>query len=325
MSKILVTGGGGYLGSVLVPMLLEQGHEVTVIDIFQHKQPSLMAWCHHPNLKIICDDIRDVTSSLLYDIDVIIPLAALVGAPLCDRDPIIAFNINTAVIEQICNIARSDQTILFPMTNSGYGTGGEAECTEESPLLPISIYGQSKVAAEKAVLAHPRGISFRFATLFGCSPRMRLDLLVNDFCHRAVRDHSLTLFEGNFRRNYLHVRDAASVFLFALDNVWKYRKPTLGAAPEAINADFMFGQAYNVGLSSANLNKRELCKKIAEHVPGFVFHESAVGTDPDKRDYIVSNAKIEALGWRPQCSLDDGIKELIKGFAMPLENNYRNA
>lgn len=307
--RILCTGGAGYLGSVLIPMLLHHQHHVTVVDNFQHKQPSLMAWCHHPNLTLINGDVRFGYPSI-STADIIIPLAALVGAPACDKDPDAAYGINSAAIFDLCNTAFSHQTILFPMTNSGYGTGGETKCTEESPLEPISIYGQSKVAAEKAVLAHPRGISFRFATLFGCSPRMRLDLLVNDFCYRAVKDRSLTLFEGGFRRNYLHVRDAARVLLFALEDGIR---------------SYMFGQAYNVGLSSANLTKRGLCDKIAEHVPGFVYHESAVGEDPDKRDYVVSNAKIEALGWKPKYSLDDGIKELIKGYTMPLDSVYRNA
>lgn len=313
--KILVAGGAGYLGSVLVPMLLQRNHEVTVIDNFRYNQTSLMPWCWHPCLTIINRDVvRIAHDFLVKNADVIIPLAALVGAPLCDKDPTAAITVNTRSIEALCSVATPDQIILYPMTNSGYGMGGEAECTEESPLCPISIYGQSKVEAERAVLAHPKGVSFRFATLFGCSPRMRLDLLVNDFVHRAVRDKALTLFEGGFRRNYLHVRDAARVFLFALENELQ---------PLPAN---LFGQAFNVGLSSANLTKRELCEKIAEHVPGFVWHEATTGEDPDKRDYIVSNAKIEALGWRPLYTLDDGIRELIKGFSMPMEDGrYRNA
>ena len=324
--NILCTGGAGYLGSVLVPLLLQNGHNVTVLDNFRYRQPSLMSWCFHPRLTLINSDVRHNNFQYLLDqAEVIIPLAALVGAPLCDKDPVTARAVNTYVIESLCSAASRDQTILYPMTNSGYGTGGEAECTEESPLLPVSLYGKSKVEAERAVLAHPRGVSFRFATLFGCSPRMRLDLLVNDFVYRAVRDKSLTLFEGSFRRNYLHVRDAARVFLFALDNVWRYRKVDEGGSSEMRNMDQMFSQAYNVGLSAANLTKRELCAKIAEHVPGFIWHEAATGEDLDKRDYVVSNAKIEALGFRPQFSLDDGIRELVKGFSMPLENDYRNA
>jgi nucleoside-diphosphate-sugar epimerase len=311
MSKILVTGGAGYLGSVLIPMLLERGHDVTVLDNFRHKQPSLMSWCHNPRLSIVNGDVSQVDKVFFRQADIVIPLAALVGAPLCSREPWTARTVNTSEIKFLCSNARPDQVILFPMTNSGYGAGvGEAECTEDSPLTPISLYGQSKVQAEQAVLIHPQGVSFRFATLFGCSPRMRLDLLVNDFTYRAVRDRALTLFEGSFRRNYLHVRDAAELFLFAIENAESKK---------------MFGQAYNAGLSSANLSKRELCAKIAEHVPGFVWNEAAVGEDPDKRDYIVSNAKLEALGWRPQNTLDDGIRELVKSFAMPLESDYRNA
>ncbi|MDO8715711.1 MAG: NAD(P)-dependent oxidoreductase [Dehalococcoidales bacterium] len=309
--KILCTGGAGYFGSVLVPMLLEHNHDVTVVDSFRHGQPSLLQWCYHPRLTIINHDVRADPTRHLKGMDVIIPLAALVGAPICDKNPNEAWSINHTEINYLCRSeARLNQTILFPMTNSGYSSGGEIECTENSQLKPISIYGQSKVLAEKAVLSHPQGISFRFATLFGCSPRMRLDLLVNDFTYRAVRDRSLTLFEANFRRNYLHVRDAARVFLFAIEHA---------------ESKSMFGQAYNVGLSSANLSKRELCERIAGQVPGFVFHEAAVGKDPDQRNYVVSNAKIEALGFKPWYSIDYGITELIKGYQMPLDSVYRNA
>lgn len=309
MSHVLVTGGAGYLGSVLVPMLLMANHDVTVIDNFRYGQSSLMGCCHHRKLSILNQDIR--LNSEYHDwvkvADVIIPLAAMVGAPVCDKNRAEAFSVNTNAIEDLCRVTRPDQTILYPMSNSGYGTGGEAECTEESPLLPISVYGKSKVLAEKAVLAHPRGVSFRFATLFGCSPRMRLDLLVNDFVHRAVRDRSIILFEPNFRRNFLHVRDAASAFLFAINH-----------------QDQMAGQVYNVGLSSANLTKSQLCEYISQHVKGFTWHIGD-GKDPDQRNYVVSNAKIEALGWKPRYTLNDGIRELLKGYAMPLENNYRNA
>jgi nucleoside-diphosphate-sugar epimerase len=307
--RILCTGGAGYLGSVLVPMLLERHHEVTVIDNFQHRQPSLLAWCAHPRLTILNGDVRSDIRKPIQTADVIIPLAALVGAPLCDKDPISTMDINTHAIEQLLYWAREEQIVLFPMTNSGYGTGGENECTEESPLNPVSLYGKSKVSAERAVLHHPRSVSFRFATLFGCSPRMRLDLLVNDFVHRAVHDRALTLFEGGFRRNYLHVRDAARAFLFAI---------------EYAESKQMYGNAFNVGLSSANLTKRELCEKIAEHIPGFIYHESTIGKDPDRRDYVVSNAKIERLGWLPQYTLDNGIRELITGFTMPLGSIYKN-
>ena len=309
--RILCTGGAGYLGAVLVPMLLEHGHDIDVVDTFQHKMPSLLAHCHNTRLQIHNFDVRDWRRlrPLFIKSDIIIPLAALVGAPLCDRDTWAAETINAGTIKWICEGAEKEQTIIYPNTNSGYGTGGTKPCTEDSPINPLSLYARTKANAENAVLNHPQGISFRFATLFGCSPRMRLDLLVNDFTYRAVRDRALTLFEGSFRRNYLHVRDAASVFLFAIENAEEKK---------------MFGEAFNVGLSSANLNKRELCQKIADHVPEFVYNEAPVGMDKDKRDYIVSNAKIQRLGYLPKHTLDDGIQELIKAFAMPLESGYRN-
>lgn len=313
MSRILVTGGAGYLGAVLVPLLLKHYHDVTVVDIFQHKTPSLLAHCNNPKLNIYNLDVRDLKRMrpLIENTEIIIPLAAIVGAPACDRDPLTACTVNEGPIKYICEVATDEQTIIYPNTNSGYGTGGAKPCTENDPINPLSLYARTKANAENAVLNHPQGISFRFATLFGCSPRMRLDLLVNDLTYRAVRDRALTLFEGSFRRNYLHVRDAAAVFLFAITEPAKEKT--------------MFGQAFNVGLSSANLNKRELCQKIADHVPEFVYNEAPVGMDKDKRDYIVSNAKIEALGWKPQYSLGDGIRELIKAFSMPFESGYRNA
>lgn len=310
--RILITGGAGYLGSVLTGTLLAAGHEVTVVDNFRHKVPSLLEYCSRRRFEAFNIDVCDGApfTRVLSRADVVIPLAAIVGAPACDHDPVTATNVNQFAIERLCQYQTSDsQIIVFPNTNSGYGVGDDEPCTESTPLNPISHYGQTKVRAEASVLAHNNGVSLRFATLFGCSPRMRLDLLVNDFTYRAVHDRSLTLFEGGARRNYLHVRDAARAFLFALDNL-----------------DRMKGRAFNVGDSEANLTKRELCERIRECVPNFVWHEAKVGSDPDKRDYLVSNARIEALGWSRQHTLDDGIAELVTAFrALPLRGEqWRN-
>ena len=308
--KVLVTGGAGYLGAALVPALLDAGHDVTVLDSFRHGVPSLAACCHHPRFALVRGDAHGgELKRLVAKADAIIPLAALVGAAACDRDPTAAITTNENAIDALYRAASREQLILYPNTNSGYGAGGAAECTEDTPLQPLSLYGSLKAHAEAIVLEHPHGVSFRFATLFGASPRMRLDLLVNDFVYRAVRDRALTLFEGGFRRNYLHVRDAASAFVFAL---------------EAEHYKSMAGYAFNVGLSDANLTKRALCQRIQRHVPDFCWFESPIGEDPDQRDYVVSNARIEATGWRPRHSLDDGITELVKLYQMPFEG-YCNA
>jgi nucleoside-diphosphate-sugar epimerase len=251
----------------------------------------------------------DVMRPLLKTADIIIPLAALVGAPLCDRDPIAATSTNKqAIVDMLAEISQA-QRVLLPITNSGYGVGEAGKfCTEETPIRPVSLYGRDKVEVERILMErHPSTISFRLATVFGMSPRMRLDLLVNDFTYRAVTDRFIVLFESHFKRNFLHVRDVARAFLHGIDRF-----------------DAMAGQIYNVGLSDANLSKRELCDRIRAHVPEFVVHDSDIGKDPDKRDYIVSNEKIEATGYRPAFSLDDGIAELVKGFAMIRNRKYAN-
>ncbi len=298
---VLVTGGAGYIGSVLVPLLLATGRRVTVLDNFLYHQTSLLDCCHNPNLDIIRGDVRHETllrRLLDSDVDAILPLACIVGAPACDRWPAEARAINLDAIALLLRLRRPEQWVIFPNTNSGYGVGESGiECTEDSPLRPVSLYGRLKVEAERLVLDAGRSISFRLATVFGISPRMRLDLLVNDFTWRAVTDRFVVLFEAHFKRNYIHVRDVARAFLHALDN-----------------ADRMAGQAYNVGLSDANLSKLELCLEIKKQVPDFTIMEAPVGKDPDQRNYIVSNAKIEATGYRPEVSLEQGIAELIKGY-----------
>lgn len=308
--RILVTGGAGYLGSTMVPDLLALGHEVTVVDNFMFEQASLNHVCHLPNFHIVKGDIRirETMKPLMDNADVIIPLAAYVGAPLCSQDPVGAKSINHDAIIMMLEMVAKDQKILMPTTNSAYGSGDENNfCTEESPLRPISLYAIEKVAVEKELMKHPNAISFRLATVFGMSPRMRIDLLVNEFTYRAVKDRTIVLFESHFKRNYIHVRDVSRAFQHGL-----------------VNFERMKGQIYNVGLSEANVSKKELCDYIKAEVPSFTYLEAAVGADPDQRNYIVSNAKIEATGYKPQVSLTHGIRELIKGFTMLRNTRYGN-
>lgn len=308
--KILITGGAGYIGSVLSPILLDQGFEVTVLDNFMYRQNSLADCCAHKKFSVVRGDCRDerVIKPLVEKADIIVPLAALVGAPLCEQDKTAAETTNFKAVELLCKLASKNQRILIPITNSGYGIGEKNKfCTEESPLRPISLYGVTKVKAEQAALARENSISFRLATVFGMSPRMRLDLLVNDFVYRAVNDRALLIFEGHFKRNYIHIRDVARVFLHGIKNFQKMR-----------------GKPYNVGLEEANLSKLELCAIIKKHLPKFTYLEAPVGEDPDKRDYIVSNSRIAKTGFTTKHSLDDGIEELIKGFTILKNNQYSN-
>ncbi|MDT4288970.1 NAD-dependent epimerase/dehydratase [Methylomonas sp. MO1] len=308
--NILVTGGAGYLGSTMVPDLLATGHKVTVLDNFMFKQSSLNHVCHHPNFSVVKGDIRleKNVAPLLKNADIVIPLAALVGAPLCNLDPIGATTTNHDAITLMLKLLAKDQIVLMPTTNSAYGTGDENNfCTEESPLRPISQYAIEKVKIEQELMQRENAISFRLATVFGMSPRMRVDLLVNDFTYRAVNDRFVVLFEGYFKRNYVHVRDVSRAFQHAITNY-----------------DAMKGQIYNVGLSEANVSKKELCETIKKQIPDFVFIDAPVGKDPDQRNYIVSNAKIEATGYKTSVSLDAGISELIKGFTMIKNSMYGN-
>ena len=307
---ILVTGGAGYLGSTMVPALLAAGHRVTVLDSFLFRQTSLNHVCHDPNFKVVKGDIRieSTIAPLLKKADIVIPLAALVGAPMCNADPVGAKTINHDAIVMMLKLMSREQRVLMPTTNSAYGSGDDANfCTEESPLRPISIYAKEKVAVEAELMQRENAVSFRLATVFGMSPRMRLDLLVNDFCYRAVHDRFVVLFEGNFKRNYVHVRDVARVFQHGLDNF-----------------ELMKGQIYNVGLSEANVSKRELCEHIQRQLPEFVFMDAPVGKDPDQRNYIVANTKLESTGFKTATSLDEGIAELIKGYTMIRNTRFGN-
>ncbi len=300
--RVLVTGGAGYIGSILVPELLARGHQVTVVDNFMYRQNSLMDCCANTLFRVVRGDVRDaqLMAAEYARHDVIIPLAAIVGAPACARSPDATKAIHLDVVRDMVGLLSKDQMLLYPVTNSGYGIGEADEmCTEESPLRPISLYGTTKVEAERILLDTGQAVTFRLATVFGAAPRMRVDLLVNDFVYRAVYDRFIVLFEPHFKRNFIHVRDVANAFLFAMDNYGK-----------------MKGHTYNVGLSDANLSKAELCEAIRKHCPDFHVLVSEIGKDPDKRNYMVSNEKIEKVGWLPRHSLDSGIVELIKCYSM---------
>ncbi|WP_204105256.1 MULTISPECIES: NAD(P)-dependent oxidoreductase [Spirulina sp. CCY15215] len=308
--KILVTGGAGYIGSVLVPMLLQKGYKVTVLDNFMYGQTSLLDCCYDRNLEIIRGDVRDrdLIKKLISQCDVILPLACLTGAPLCDRDPVGAKQINYDAVRFIAECKSPEQMLIFPCTNSGYGVGEEGIfCDENTPMRPVSLYGRLKVDLDRYLLDRRDCVTFRFATVFGISPRMRLDLLVNDFTYRAVVDRTVVLFEAHFKRNYLHVRDAAGAFIHAIKNY-----------------STMKGKPFNVGLSEANLSKQELCEVIQCHVREFRFILSEIGKDPDRRNYIVSNERMEATGFKTQVSLDRGIQELVKGYQIIRRNQFSN-
>lgn len=307
---ILVTGGAGYLGSVLVPVLLAQGHRVTVLDNFMYNPNSLVECCADKNFHVIRGDCRDesMLRAALRRAELVIPLAAIVGAPACQADQVASRSTNLDAIRLLLRLRSKSVRVIYPTTNSGYGIGEPGKfCTEETPLAPISLYGVTKVEAEQAVLESGGAVTFRLATVFGMSPRMRLDLLVNDFVYRAVTDRTVTVFEGHAKRNYIHVRDVARAFVHAIDHF-----------------EQMEGESYNVGLSDANLSKLELCAVIQQKVPHFVYLEAPVGEDPDKRDYIVSNAKVERTGFSPRHSLEMGIDELIKGYAILRRFHYSN-
>ena len=308
--NILVTGGAGYIGSILVPELLKNGHAVTVLDNFMYKQNSLAQLCNHTNFNIFNGDIRvgDTIKPLLKNADIVIPLAAYVGAPICSKDPVGASTVNKDAIKMMLSSLSKEQKVLMPTTNSAYGSGDENNyCTEESELNPISQYAVEKVEIEKVLLDHELAISFRLATVFGMSLKMRIDLLVNDFVYRAVNDRFVVLFESHFKRNYLHVRDVTRAFVHGIDNF-----------------DSMKGEIYNVGLSDTNISKKELCERIQKYVKDFIFLEEELGKDPDQRNYIVSNVKIEKTGFKTKYSLDDGIQELIKGYQMIKQHGYSN-
>ncbi len=314
--NVFVTGGAGYVGSVLVPFLLGHGHRVRVLDDFRHGENSLSACVHDAKFECFVGDARDerMLKPHVAWADVVVPLAAVVGFPACERDRDGAISTNVKAIATLVDLLGTAQGIVYPNTNSGYGVGGEELCDEASPMLPLSLYGTTKLNAERYVVERfansgrsRNAIVFRLATVFGPSPRMRLDLLVNDFVFRAVRDKALVVFEGHFRRNFVHVCDVARAFCRAI-----------------VDFDVMGGYAFNVGDDRANMTKLELCARIREQVPNFAYVESAIGEDPDKRDYVVSNERIKATGWSPAYSIDDGIKQLVAQSLMLKNSRYAN-
>lgn len=308
--RVLITGGAGYIGSVLCETLIAAGHDVIVLDNLTFAQQSLFHLCANPHFDFVRGDARSESAlrPLLAKADAIIPLAAVVGAPACDADPLLARSLNLDAIRLLDRLRSPEQLVVYPTTNSGYGTRtGAVYCTEETPLEPISLYGQTKADAETALLQRPNVITLRLATVFGMSPRMRLDLLVNHFVYAALTDGYLVIFEKDFKRNYVHIRDVADCMRYCLEH-----------------SAGMIGRPFNVGLDDANLSKEELALKIREHVPRFYIHFSAVGSDPDKRNYIVSNQRLREAGFVAQRSLDDGITELMKGFRM-VRGPFRNA
>ena len=315
MEKVLITGGAGYLGSTLSEVLLGAGYEVTALDNLIYKQTSLMHLCGRNGFKFIEQDVTDFNKlkETISDYDVIIPLAAIVGGPACDSNQKLATQVNFEQIKCIVDNLKPNQKLIMPNTNSQYGSSSDI-ITEDSPFNPLSHYAITKCDAEDYILngdtatsPFAKGICLRLATVFGASSRMRTDLLVNDFVHKAIVDGYLVLFQSNFKRNYIHIRDIANTFLFCI-----------------INYEKMNGDVYNVGLSDANLSKMELALKVKEYFPNLVIVEDDYKSDFDNRNYIVSNKKLESFGWRPIYSIDDGISELIDAYKMIIKHNNRN-
>lgn len=311
MQRVLVTGGLGYLGSVACEHLLAAGYAVTALDNLMYGNgQGLYHLCANPAFDFVKGDVRDegVMRSALKSADAVIHLAGVVGAGACDRDPLLAKSVNFESVKLLNKLRSSNQLVVFPNTNSGYGaTSGATFCTEETPLEPLSLYGRTKCDAERVLLDSPNAVTLRLATVFGMSPRMRLDLLVNHFVYAAVKDAYLVLFEKDFKRNFVHVRDVADCFLHALAD---------GAA--------MSGRPYNLGLDSANLSKEDLAFAVKKHVPKFYIHFAPIGEDPDKRNYVVSSARLRAAGFEARRSLDDGIRELLKGYRMEPRATFKN-
>ena len=311
MTKILITGGAGYIGSILTEYILKDTeYEITIVDNFSYGETSLNHLCHYKKLTVLNADVRDndFMIPLYKSHQIVIPLAALVGAPLCLKDKIGAKTINTNAVETLLIHSDKSTKIIMPTTNSAYGSGDSQNyCDENSPLNPISIYAKEKVDLEKKLLDRGNCISLRLATVFGMSPRMRFDLLVNDFVRRAYLDRFIVLFESHFKRNYIHVKDVANCFEHCLENFSQMKT-----------------NIYNVGLSDANLSKKELCERIKKYKPDFVVLESEIEKDIDQRNYVVSNSKIESTGFKPMYNIDFGIKEILKGCEILSKKQYSN-
>jgi nucleoside-diphosphate-sugar epimerase len=310
---VLVTGGLGYIGCILCEHLLHAGFRVTALDslLYAAGQPGPYHLCANPAFDFLRGDVRDeeVLRPVLRKADCIIHLAAVVGAPACQRDPLLATSVNRDAVRLLNRLRSPAQLLIYPNTNSGYGaTSGETFCTEDSPLEPVSLYGQTKVQAERIVLDSPNAVAFRLATVFGMSPRMRLDLLVNHFVHAACKEGYLVIFEKDFKRNFVHVRDVADCMLHAI-----------------AHAPRMVGRPYNLGLDAANLSKAELALLVKKHVPGFYIHFAPIGSDPDKRNYVVSNQRLREAGFVARRGLDEGVVELLKGYRMEGRPAFHNA
>ncbi len=310
--RVLVTGGLGYLGSIACEHLLDAGHEVVALDNLMYGvgQQGLFHLCANPRFEFVKGDVRDeaVMREVLRRADVVLHLAAIVGAPACDRDPELATGVNLEAVRLLNRLRGRGQLVVFPNTNSGYGvTSGESYCTEDTPIRPISLYGRTKVEAERLLLESPNAVALRLATVFGMSPRMRLDLLVNHFVHTAVKEGYIVIFEKDFKRNFIHIRDVADCMLHVIAHGPK-----------------MAGRAYNLGLDAANLSKEELALKVKQYVPNFYVHFAAIGQDPDKRNYVVSSARLQEAGFEAKRSLDDGIRELLKGYRMEGRALFKN-
>src|SRR5258708_6177355 len=311
--RVVVTGGLGYLGSILCEHLLNAGFRVRAIDnlLYGQGQQGLFHLCAQPGFDFVKGDVRDesLMRGAIRDADVIIHLAAIVGASACDRDPSMAVSVNLESVKALNRLRSPHQLVIYPNTNSGYGaTEGTSFCTEDTPLHPISLYGTTKVEAERHLLDSPNTITLRLATVFGMAPRMRLDLLVNHFVYTALNEGYIVIFEKDFKRNFVHVRDVADCMLHCMAH-----------APQ------MTCRPYNVGLDSANLSKEELARKVQEYIPNFYIHFAAIGQDPDKRNYIVSSERLKKTGFEARRSLDDGIQELIKGYQMMGRPLFKNA
>ncbi len=312
MSKVLITGGAGYIGSMLCTKLLQKGHSVTAVDLLKYDKGSLNHLYFNKKFKLICDDIRKVSlmKKLIRKHDIIIPLAALVGAPLCEKFKRDAISTNLGSIKTLCKYATKNNKIIYLTTNSGYGIGEKNKyCDENSPLKPISLYGRTKCDGEELVKTKVKNfVCFRLATVFGHSYRMRSDLLVNNFVYTTIKKQKLTLFEPHFRRNFIHVRDVVNAIIFTMKNFNKIKN-----------------NVYNLGLSSANISKIMLAKKIKKQYKKLQIKIVTNRKDPDKRDYFVSNKKIEKKGFKARISLDEGISELIQIFTNDKNkviNNY---
>ena len=308
MNKVLITGGAGYLGSTLTQHLLDNGYRVDVLDNLMYEQTSLLHLCSHDNFRFMNVDVTNFKffKSIVPAYDVVIPLAAIVGGPACDKNKELATKVNFEQIKCIVDNLRDDQKLIMPNTNSQYGSSKEI-ITEESPSNPLSHYAVTKCDAEDYIMNSGNGVCLRLATVFGSSPRMRTDLLVNDFVHKALVDGYIVLFESHFKRNYIHVKDIANTFLFCIENY-----------------DKMKGDVFNVGLSDANLSKLELAEIVKKYIHNFIIKEDDYKTDFDGRDYIVSNEKLESLGWKPKYTIDDGVNELIYAYQMIIKHNNRN-